>query len=159
MPNANAIGDSNSVQFERAFDMVKFYEKAAGTVKSRTWTISAWIFSVNSALLAFCFSLPKETAYFFGARYSVIAACCAGMALCVALMILIWNQGEHLRDYLGYQQKSVSSNETLSNIIDLGNDAGFPGFCWGLLVLAALFLLGFLVTLLWAYGMKVYVQV
>lgn len=131
-----------------AFSIVKFYEEAAGNVKSRTWTISAWIFSLNSALLAFSYSLPKDAVFLFGERDTVIAACLAGIALCVAQITLVANQGIHLRDYMAHQLSARRLSQAITTTIDLGKQKpSVPRFCKILIGLGAFYAGGFFFTL------------
>jgi len=136
-------------RFKFAFDVVKFYEEAAARVKTRTWSISAWVYSVNSALLAFCFTLSPETGSLFGVVYSVVGACLAGIALSIALIVLVQNQGEHLEGYMIIQKNATEADTTLGRMIDIGTPT-FPGFCKHLITITRLYIAGFVITVGWA---------
>ena len=57
MSEKNSDEAIGALDVEKAFKLVEFYENAAGTVKGRLWTITTWILTINSALLAFAIQL------------------------------------------------------------------------------------------------------
>ena len=80
-----------------AFEYVTFYENIANIVKGRTWTMTAWILSINAALIAFSFQLYVEHLETAGFLIIQLVVCLIGLALCLFLMLLINDQGRPSR--------------------------------------------------------------
>jgi hypothetical protein len=86
--------------------------------------------------------------FIFENATTVIVACLAGIALCITQITMVFNQGIHLRDYWAHQKKALEISEVVIDTIDLGGrDPSIPTFCWILIVLGALYIVGFLFTL------------
>lgn len=137
------------LDLKSAFEILRFYEETAGKVKGRTWTISAWLLSANSALMGFCFSLP-ETA-FLNRQNSIISAAVAGLVLSTVLALLILSQGIHLREYMDHQI-NVLRRSSLGDTIKFDICKGvIPWFCWWLFALAVSFGIAFLIVGVVAY--------
>ncbi len=135
--------------FAALFEVVTFYEDAAGRVKTRTWAIAAWVYSVNSALIAFAVARPLSEDALFPSMLAIWAACLAGVALSLALIVLLVNQGDHLRGYMAIQHRAVQQNPELGHLIEIGAPV-FPGFCRHLIGITLLYLAGFLGIAGWA---------
>ncbi len=131
-----------------AIELIKFYEEAAGRIKERTWTIAAWILSLSSGLIAFCYSLDTAKKYLFGTELTIQAACLAGIGLCLALGVLLFSQGEHLREYYALQIKLSRIDEDTRDLFGFKPMwTWMPWFIWLLLMLSAGFIAGFVYTL------------
>lgn len=133
---------------DEAVELIKFYEEAAGRIKERTWTIAAWILSMSSGLIAFCYSLDTNASYFFGHEFTIKAACLAGIGLCFALSVLLFSQGEHLREYCLLQIKLSNVDEDTKALFKFEPMwTWMPWFIWLLLILSAGFIAGFIFTM------------
>ena len=133
---------------DEAIELIKFYEEAAGRIKERTWTIAAWILSLSSGLIAFCYSLETDKTYFFGHEFTINAACLAGIGLCFALGVLLFSQGEHLREYYLLQIKLSNVDEDTKDLFMFERMwTWMPWFIWLLLMLSAGFIAGFIYTM------------
>lgn len=147
------IGD---LDVEKAFKLVEFYENAAGTVKGRLWTITTWILTINSALFAFAFQLYKENPKIVGFVAIELAICAVGVALCILLIVLILDHGNHLRTYFTRVNKVGAWNPKVRGLVLKADEvdevlcpnysARFPRFCKRLMVLAGMFAAGFVGT-------------
>jgi len=65
---AEAVG---ALELEKAAELIKFYVRQADTVKARTWTITTWVLTLNTALFAFGVKLytdSQEIAEEYGVR-------------------------------------------------------------------------------------------
>lgn len=139
-----------------AFALIEFYEESASVVKGRTWTITAWVLTLNSALFAFCFQLYINNSDIYGFIWIVAAICCVGILLCIFLMILIRDQGEHLRYYWTNEQKIGAWNKSIQKLILTPSKiddvlkpnfkASVPQFCKNLTLLSLMYAVGFLGT-------------
>lgn len=149
---------------DAAFALIKFYEDSASVVKGRTWTITAWVLTINSALFAFCFQLYTKNSDIYGFIWIVAAICCVGILLCVFLIILIRDQGEHLRYYWTNENKIGAWNKSIQKLILQPSEiddvlkpdynAPVPRFCKNLILLSGMFVVGFLGTFVLIYLLK-----
>ena len=110
---------------DEAIELIKFYEEAAGRIKERTWTIAAWVLSLSSGLIAFCYSLENDKHYLFKQEFTIKAACLAGIGLCFALGALLLSQREHLREYYRLQVKLSNVDEGTKTLFQFANAVVF----------------------------------
>ena len=102
--------DSDQLTISQALEAYKFFEEAAGSVKNRTWTISAWVLSLDSGLLGYIFKLVGEKG---GDKLLPGIACGAGLVLTAFLIILVLDQGRHLKEYWARQELSANRRNPL----------------------------------------------
>jgi len=148
-----------------ALDLFKFYDRTAGVTKGRTWTMAAWVLSVNSALIAFAFS-PDTTQV--SSTAVQLAACFAGALLSAFLVMVLLGQGGHLQLYWAFQDQAAARHPILAPFSGPTPDTSrisqilrvfpsqrkrqaeterpFPNFCGNLMVLAFLYLFAFLAS-------------
>ena len=112
----------NNLNFDQAFDGFQFYENAANTIKGRTWTISAWILTVNSGIFAFVYNLFKENTVGSPILLVAIAACIAGITLCWFLLVFVIDQGGHLQWYWAQQRLAAISDPDLQTLTQTHTD-------------------------------------
>ncbi len=141
---------------EEVFQLHSAYEEAASKVKSRTWTITTWVLTLEAALIAFSVEFYTEQLGDRGLLLIQLAIAIVGVALCAFLLFLIKDQGNHLKEYWISQRKLQSSNTKLGGLAladpeDLTKPVKFPPFCTRLIWLVALFAVGFvmLFAIMW----------
>lgn len=136
---------------EDAFQLHSAYEEAAGKVKSRTWAITTWVLTLEAALIAFSVEFYTEQSADGGFLLIQLAIAIVGVALCLFLLFLIRDQGNHLKEYWAAQRKLVKWNTELRRLAladpeeDLSEPVKFPPFCTRLISLVVLFAIGFVV--------------
>lgn len=139
------------LNLDKAFELNNAYEEAAGNVKSRTWTITTWVLTLEAALIAFSVQFYTEQLGDPGFLLIQLAVALVGVALCAFLLVFIKDQGDHLKGYWIAQRKLASWNAELGGLV-LSNsknltapDFGvrFPPFCTKLIWLVAMFAAGF----------------
>ena len=138
---------------QTTFQLIEFYENAASVVKNRTWTITTWVLTINSALIAFSFQLYTDHLQLAGFLWIQAAICLVGLALCTFLYFLIQDQGNHLSHYWTNENKIGAMNSGIQDlvldkedpkvILAPGYRADTPKFCKRLVILAQMFAVGF----------------
>jgi len=132
----------------KIWGIMSHYEGMADKSKSRAWSLTTWILTLNSALFAFCIKFYSENLddpYFLIIE---LAGCSIGLLLSIFLCFVVFEQGKHLKTYWAITDKIMKDNSWLTDItgeVSDGRTIKFPPFCQWLLVLSGLFILGFIV--------------
>ena len=139
------------LKLDQAFELNDAYEQAAGRVKSRTWTITTWVLTLEAALMAFGAQLYTEQLGDSGFLLLQLAIALVGIALGAFLVFFIVDQGQHLKGYWISQRKLAIWNTALGGLVLTKSEESappdfgvtFPPFCTRLIWLVALFAAGF----------------
>jgi len=145
-----------NLSLDKAVELIKFYEESASTVKSRTWTITTWILTLNVGLLAFAFRLYVDQGSEPEYLLLQLAISVVGVALSGFLVILIADQGQHLSHYWTMENKVGAWNGHVRGLVldqqefekaqDDQYRAPMPRFCTRLRILALMFAFAFIGT-------------
>jgi len=160
LDTADAITAVGQLNLDKAAELNESYEKAAGTVKGRTWMITTWVLTLQAAMIAFSVQFYTEQSGDPGFLLIQGAIALVGLALCAFLFVFIRDQGKHLKGYWIAQRKLASWNTALRGLVVSGwedhsaPDFGvrFPPFCTKLMLLVGMFAAGFAGL----FGMMVY---
>ena len=134
------------------------YENMADKSKSRAWSLTTWVLTLNSGLLAFCIKFytdKKDDPNFQTIEY---ACCSIGVLLSIFLCYMIYEQGKHLKSYWKVMDKILTENEALQEITGLKPESeriDYPAFCKWLMGLALMFSLGFVLLGIFFSGVGV----
>jgi hypothetical protein len=134
-----------------AVALMKHYEELAVKAKDRVWTVTTWLLTLNSGLIAFSFKYyaDNKTGPFLPFE---LLFCTVGIVLCCFNQILIRDYGKHIQGYWTISNKITENHPYLRSLIGQGMtegaagrkyEASFPRFCRRLLALTWLFIAGF----------------
>lgn len=139
---------------EKLFEIFKFFEEAAERTKSHAWTQSAWILTLNGAILGFSLNLFVEHATVRGFLFVEWISALAGLLLCTYLVFVLYELGKHIRNYWTASNRLAARNPILSDYIGTKDSidaqqecyrAKFPRFIERLMVPPCLFAIAHLV--------------
>lgn len=129
------------------WDIMAHYEGMADKSKSRAWSLTTWILTLNSGLFAFGIKFYSENQKDPNFLMIELACCGIGILLCLFLSYVLYEQGRHLRGYWQVTDRILSKHTWLSETTGIepeGKPIAFPRFCIWLILLSCLFIVGFL---------------
>lgn len=131
----------------KIWEIMSHYEGMADKSKSRAWSLTTWILTLNSALFAFCIKFYSDKLDDPNFLIIELVGCSIGLLLSTFLCFVVFEQGKHLKTYWKITDKIINDNLWLTDITGIESDGKpikFPPFCKWLLFLSGLFILGFI---------------
>jgi hypothetical protein len=130
------------------FQLWIHFSEDAAKVKDKLWTISAWLFSLLGAIMAFIGKNLSENQLAFKNPKTILLVAILGFVLSLYTFLVIYENGKHLRiawDRTNYLRSKMPQVEMAwqagkkDNNGQNGTDTGMPPFVNRLLMLCALF--------------------
>jgi hypothetical protein len=117
MPPTEISSGNEPLAPEKLFEFFKFYEEAAERTKSHAWTQSAWILTLNGAILGFSLKLYVEHISARGFLFIEWISTLAGLLLCAYLIFVLYELGGHIQHYWTAANKLAAKSTILSDYI------------------------------------------
>lgn len=154
-------------QPETNLDLWKYFTDDASKIKDRMWTIASWLFTLQSAVLAFIgnqFTKDKMEDFYFDNRKLVILLCVIGVVLSLYTLFMIQQYGRHIRSmwnradlvrrqipglteiWFVKNDKEIEKDKT--NQVKSQEEKSLPPVCWRLIYLCIGFMIVFVALFL-----------
>lgn len=141
--------DTGDLTLDQTLELFKFYEGSAATAKAQAWLQTTWILALNAGILAFSVDFYAKHGMDRGLSVIESLATGVGLLLCVFLIYLLHELGNHIRRYWNRSNVLIASSSRLTQFLANSNANGvdcprcrppFPKFCRRLQYLAAIFI-------------------